>query len=74
MNLLLWILIFVFIFTWIQSPDGGIFSQSSEVSYSEFRQQLQQGNVESIHVQGEQIRGVLKNPQPIETSQDDTTN
>jgi len=74
MNLLLWILIFAFIFTWIQSPGGGIFSQSSEVSYSEFRQQLQEGNVESIHVQGEQIRGVLKNPQPIETSQDDTTN
>ncbi|WP_369431579.1 ATP-dependent zinc metalloprotease FtsH [Rhodohalobacter sulfatireducens] len=73
MNILLWILIFAFIFTWIQSPGGGIFSQSSEVSYSEFRQQLQNGNVESIHVQGEQIRGVLKNPQPVQTSQDDTT-
>jgi cell division protease FtsH len=72
MNILLWILIIAFIFTWIQSPDGGIFSQTSEVSYSEFRAQLQDGNVESIHVQGEQIRGELKESRTLQTTQDDT--
>lgn len=72
MNMLLWILIFAFIFTWIQSPDGGIFSQASELSYSEFRTQLQDGNVESIHVQGEQIRGQLKESRTLQTTQDDT--
>ncbi|MDZ7719452.1 MAG: ATP-dependent zinc metalloprotease FtsH [Balneolaceae bacterium] len=73
MNVLLWVLFFAFIFTWIQSPGGGIFSQTSEVSYSEFRDQLQAGNVESIHVQGEQIRGQLKESQILETTQNDTT-
>lgn len=72
MNVLLWILIFTFIFIWIQSPGGGIFSQTSEVSYSEFRTQLQDGNVESIHVQGEQIRGELNESRTLETIQDDT--
>lgn len=72
MNILLWILIFTFIFTWINSPEGGIFSQSTEVSYSEFRTQLQDGNVESIHVQGEQIRGQLKESRTLQTTQDDT--
>ena len=73
MNALLWILIFAFIFTWLQSPGGGIFSQASEVSYSEFRAQLQEGNVESIHVQGEQIQGQLKESRILETTRDDTT-
>lgn len=73
MNVLLWILIFTFIFTWINSPEGGIFSQSTEISYSEFREQLQNGNVESIHVQGEQIRGELRESSTLETSQNDTT-
>lgn len=73
MNLLLWVLFFAFIFTWLQSPEGGIFSQSTEVSYSEFREQLQDGNVESIHVQGEQIRGELKESRTLATTQDDTS-
>ncbi len=72
MNILLWVLFFTFIVTWIQSPGDGIFSQTTEITYSEFRQQVEDGNVSGISVQGEQIQGELKESRTLEITGEDT--
>ena len=73
-NFLLWMLIFTFLFMWMTSGEGGLFSSIPQINYSKFRQQLNQGNVESIHVQGEQIRGQLRESQVLDVIDGDTTN
>ncbi|MDX1641516.1 MAG: ATP-dependent zinc metalloprotease FtsH [Balneolaceae bacterium] len=67
-------LIFTFLFMWMTSGEGGLFSSIPQINYSKFRQQLNQGNVESIHVQGEQIRGQLRESQVLDVIDGDTTN
>lgn len=72
MNILLWVLFFTFIVTWIQNPGNGIFSQRTKITYSEFRQQVKDGNVSKISVQGEKIQGELKESRTFEISEEDT--
>lgn len=64
---LLWLLVAMAFAYWMfqgfNSSENGIM-----ISYSEFRQQVQNGNVSEITVQGEKISGVFK--QPIEEQQD----
>lgn len=72
MNILLWILFFVFLVTWIQSPGDGIFSKSTKITYSEFRQQVEDSNVSGISVQGEKIQGELIETQTVEITENDT--
>lgn len=72
-NLILWLLFFTFLFLWISSPEGGFFNPTPQIEYSEFREQLNEGNIEQIHVQGEKIRGQLKQPRILEAMEEDTT-
>lgn len=72
MNILLWALFITFIVTWIQNPSDGIFSQSTTITYSEFRQQVRDSNVTRITVQGEQIQGELRESQTFVISDDDS--
>lgn len=59
---LIWILLGISIFFWIGNPLKGGLRMPPQISYSTFRQQLKTGNVERVTVQGEQIRGELKEP------------
>jgi len=72
-NLILWLLFITFLFLWVSSPEGGIFSPAPQIEYSEFREQLDQGNIEKIFVRGEQIRGQLKESVILEATKEDTT-
>ena len=72
-NLLLWVIFTVLLFSWLSTSEGGIFSTTPQINYSEFRQELAQGNVESIHVKGEQIRGELRESRVLEVIEEDTT-
>lgn len=72
-SFLLWMLFFTFLFVWLTSPEGGLFSDTVQIKYSEFRRQLTQNNVESIHVQGEQIQGELIEHRVLESTENDTT-
>jgi len=72
-NLILWMLFFTFLFLWINSPEGGIFSPVPQIEYSEFREQLDQGNIEKVYVHGEEIRGELKKSVVLEATEEDTT-
>ena len=72
-NLILWMLFFTFLFLWINSPEGGIFSPVPQIEYSEFREQLDRGNIEKVYVHGEEIRGELKKSVVLEATEEDTT-
>jgi len=72
-SLFLWMLFLTFLFLWISSPEGGIFSPVPQIEYSEFREQLDQGNIEKVFVRGEQIRGQLKESVILEATEEDTT-
>ncbi|PWN06480.1 ATP-dependent zinc metalloprotease FtsH [Rhodohalobacter mucosus] len=72
-NLLLWVIFTALLISWLTSSNGGLFSTSPEIAYSEFRQELSRENVESVHVQGEMIRGELREPRVLEISEQDTT-
>jgi len=72
-NLILWLLFVTVLFLWVSSPEGGIFSTVPQIEYSEFREQLEQGNIEEVFVQGEEIRGELKQSVVLESTEEDTT-
>lgn len=70
-----WIYLFILvglIYFIFQDSGGGLFGTSAEIEYSTFREQLRQDNVERVHVQGEEIQGKLKNPQPLRQAEGDT--
>jgi cell division protease FtsH len=48
-------------------------SSRTRISYSEFREQVQAGNVERVTVTGEQIQGGLEQPAELETESGETT-
>jgi cell division protease FtsH len=50
-----------------------MFDTEPEIDYSQFRMLLQQENVEKIHVQGDEIRGELKEEMQLRIQQNDTT-
>ncbi|MEX2600282.1 MAG: ATP-dependent zinc metalloprotease FtsH [Balneolaceae bacterium] len=57
----------------LSTSEGGLFGTTPEMDYSHFRSQLEQENIERIHVQGDQIRAHLKEPQQLRSASDDTT-
>jgi len=57
----------------VQDSGSGVFGVSPEIEYSKFREQLQQDNIERVHVQGEEIQGMLKNPQQLRQAEGDTS-
>lgn len=60
------------IYSLMSSPEGGLFGTVPEIEYTEFRAELEDDNVQSVHVEGERIKGVLKEPQPLNISENDT--
>lgn len=68
-----WILLAgLFIFWLVSSQGGGIFGGPPSIDYSEFREQLQQGNVEKVVVKGEQVKGNLRQKTVLNSTQGDT--
>ncbi len=68
-NLVLWIviaLLLVFLFNLFQNTSQRANAQS--VSYSQFLQQVDQGEVKKVTVQGDGIKGELSNGQPFTTT------
>ncbi len=59
-KLIFWILILFFFFAPLLSKQFGI--KGTEMSYSSFRRELQNGNVEKVRVEGEKITGEFKKP------------
>ena len=70
LNMGIWLVLLVIAAVWI----FGFFNQDQgvEISYSEFRQQVEAGNVAEITVSGERIGGVLKDSIERETGEDET--
>jgi cell division protease FtsH len=70
--LLIWIVAGTLAALWawssIYGPQGG-----SQISYSEFRSQLQAGNVERVTVEGDKLTGALASPAQRATQQGDST-
>jgi len=58
----IWLLIAIAVGAWLWSvfDIGG--TSASRVSYSEFREQVRLGNVASVQVSGDEVRGVLREP------------
>jgi len=74
-KLIFWIylvILTVLIFMIFNNPGGGLFGTAPEIEYSKFREQLKQDNIERVHVQGEEIRGKLKNAVRFKQAQGDT--
>jgi cell division protease FtsH len=72
-NLLLWVVILVVLMTVFQSFAGRGRAQP-EVQYSEFLNQVKQGNVSEVVINGDQIRGELKGGTKFTTVSPETDN
>jgi cell division protease FtsH len=56
---LFWLLLLGAVGLWLWSLWGGAGANNTEISYTRFRQQVQQDNVESVTVQDQEIQGSL---------------
>lgn len=59
---IIWLILLVAMSAWLWQQFGGLDDEGARISYSVFRQQVRQGNVTSVVVQGEEIRGELDSP------------
>jgi cell division protease FtsH len=59
---LIWLLLFLVALTWLWGPLGPGMDDRTRVSYTEFRTQVDEGNVEAIKVVGDEIQGELSQP------------
>jgi cell division protease FtsH len=55
-----WPVILVAVIVWSWLSFGGWQEETPEISYSEFRTQLENGNISAIEVQGTRVEGLLK--------------
>jgi cell division protease FtsH len=69
---LFWLLLLGAVGLWLWSLWGGGATDMTEISYSRFRQQVQQDNVESVVVQGQEIQGTLVVSATTQTDSGDT--
>lgn len=60
------------IYSLMSNQEGGLFGTLPEIEYTEFRAELENDNVQSVHVQGERIEGELKEPRPLNATENDT--
>ena len=67
-----YIALFAFLLIWYLFAIG-IFETDPEIDYSQFRSLLQQEQIEKIHVQGDEIRGELRQEMQLRIQQNDTT-
>jgi cell division protease FtsH len=72
-GLLLWILLGIAMVVWIRNPFGVGQSDRAEISYSMFRHQVKEGNVDHVKVVGQTIEGELNEPAQRQVNDDETT-
>ncbi len=71
-----WVFLLTLVVLWyfmMTDAGQGLFHSPPEIEYTNFRQQLAQENIRSVHVQGERIEAELKEPVQLRAAQDDTT-
>ena len=69
-----WIIIAVLFAFWLfSSQEGGLFGGPPTIDYSEFRQQVQNENVERVTIRGEKIDGQLRQERELKAENNDTT-
>jgi len=69
-----WIVIAALLGFWLfTSQGGGLFGGPPTIDYSEFREQIKQGNVQKVTIRGDQISGQLKQKTALRSSENDTT-
>lgn len=64
---LIWLLLALILVPWIWGMFGNGLDARNQISYTRFRQQLQDGNVEQVTVSGDQIQGEFKEPIQADT-------
>jgi ATP-dependent Zn protease len=65
-TIILWLLLgFLLLGPWVSSL---LNSKTTQISYTDFRSQLESGNVQQVMVRGEKITGQLKKPAPVPTA------
>ena len=72
-NLLLWVVILVVLMSVFNSFSDRSTAQP-ELNYSEFLSQVRQGSVETVHIEGQHIRGKLKNGSAFKVYSPETDN
>jgi len=69
-----WIILAALLAFWLfSSQSGGLFGGPPSINYSTFRQQVKDGNVQKVTIQGDHIKGQLKHKQTLNRSSNDTT-
>ncbi|MDR9417756.1 ATP-dependent zinc metalloprotease FtsH [Gracilimonas sp.] len=67
---LIWLILIALFYNWYMSSGDVFVGGTPEIEYSEFRSHLNQGNVERVHVQGDQIQGEFKSEQILQVAGD----
>ena len=68
-----WIVIAALLGFWLfSSQGGGFFGGPPTIDYSEFRQQIKDGNVQKVTIRGEQIEGQLEQKTALKAAENDT--
>lgn len=69
-----WIVIAALLGFWLfSSQGGGFFGGPPTIDYSEFRQQVKDGNVEKVTIRGDQIEGRLAQKKALKAAENDTS-
>ncbi|MGD8427805.1 MAG: ATP-dependent zinc metalloprotease FtsH [Balneolaceae bacterium] len=69
-----WIILAALLGFWLFSTQGGgLFGGPPSINYSTFRQQVKSGNVQKVTIRGDQIKGDLRQKEPLKVSDNDTT-
>lgn len=68
-----WFILAILLGFWVFSSEDGLFGTSQTISYSTFQQHLDDGNLKEVVVKGEEVQGTFKEPQRLNTSEQDTT-
>jgi cell division protease FtsH len=71
--LIIILVIALFVVPWFFSLLDTGTGSTMKISYSTFREQMDAGNIDSVTIQGEEIRGIFKNPGLVTTGQDQPT-
>jgi cell division protease FtsH len=68
-----WIVIAALLGFWLfSSQGGGLFGGPPTIDYSEFRQQIKDGNVLKVTIRGDLVKGELKQKKALNSAENDT--
>jgi cell division protease FtsH len=73
-NLLLWVVILVVLTSVFQSFSTRSATTQPALNYSEFLDQVRQNNIDTVHIEGQNIRGTLKNGTRFTTYSPESSN